>query len=213
MTAPPSASRGRPRDAQATRGLLLSAATAEFSEHGLAGARIDRIAERAGVNKRLIYVYFGDKDALFDAVLETRAAELAEAVPLTPDDLASYAAARFDHLLAHPEAGRLAAWRIFERAEPAEAERAGYARKVAAIAAAQEAGRVNAEIPALDLFAMVLRISESWLSAPPALRALTGDDPSAPARLAAHRDALITAVRAFTGPRPAGGDAVRPGPV
>jgi AcrR family transcriptional regulator len=60
----------RTRDAGRTQRALLDAATAEFSEHGLEGARIDRIAEHAGVNKRLIYYYFGGKDELFFAVLK-----------------------------------------------------------------------------------------------------------------------------------------------
>src|SRR5215813_3009987 len=73
---PAAPGKGRPRDSRATKELLLAAATEEFAEHGLAGARIDRIAERAGANKRLLYVYFGDKDQIFDAVLERQIASL-----------------------------------------------------------------------------------------------------------------------------------------
>jgi AcrR family transcriptional regulator len=58
------------RDPEATREAILSAATDEFAQHGLAGARVDRIAERAGVNKRMLYYYFGQKEGLFLAVLE-----------------------------------------------------------------------------------------------------------------------------------------------
>jgi AcrR family transcriptional regulator len=58
------------RDPEATREAILSAATEEFAQHGLGGARVDRIAERAGINKRMLYYYFGHKDALFLAVLE-----------------------------------------------------------------------------------------------------------------------------------------------
>lgn len=47
--------------ADATRELLLRSATEIFAEHGFAGARVDEIAERAGVNKSLIYAYYGDK--------------------------------------------------------------------------------------------------------------------------------------------------------
>ncbi|MFF0401120.1 TetR/AcrR family transcriptional regulator [Streptomyces sp. NPDC005248] len=61
--------------------LLLAAATTEFAQYGLAGARIDRIAERAGANKRLLYVYFGDKDELFTAVLKHQVGKLAEETP------------------------------------------------------------------------------------------------------------------------------------
>ena len=58
------------RDPEATREAILSAATREFADHGLAGARVDRIAERAGINKRMLYYYFGQKEDLFLAVLE-----------------------------------------------------------------------------------------------------------------------------------------------
>ena len=58
------------RDPAATRKKLLTAARREFAASGLAGARVDEIAARAGVNKQLVYHYFGDKDALYLAVLE-----------------------------------------------------------------------------------------------------------------------------------------------
>ncbi len=60
----------RLRDADRSQNTILNAARDEFSEHGLGGARMDRIAERAGLNKRLIYYYFEDKERLFQAVLE-----------------------------------------------------------------------------------------------------------------------------------------------
>ena len=58
------------RDPQKTRRNILEAATAEFARHGLGGARVDRIAEGAGANKRMLYYYFGSKEDLFLAVLE-----------------------------------------------------------------------------------------------------------------------------------------------
>jgi AcrR family transcriptional regulator len=58
------------RDPVATRARILAAATQEFARHGLGGARVDRIARSARANKRMLYYYFGDKDALFTAVLE-----------------------------------------------------------------------------------------------------------------------------------------------
>lgn len=60
----------RQRDANRSQGVIFTAARDEFAEHGLAGARMDRIAERAGLNKRLIYYYFEDKEKLFQSVLE-----------------------------------------------------------------------------------------------------------------------------------------------
>ena len=65
----PSASRAV-RDPEHSRSRLLAAAHAEFAEHGFDGARVDRIAAMAGLNKRMLYHYFGNKDAVFCAVLE-----------------------------------------------------------------------------------------------------------------------------------------------
>ncbi len=52
------------------RARILAAALVEFAEQGFAGARVDAIAERAGINKRMLYVYVGNKEALWLAVLE-----------------------------------------------------------------------------------------------------------------------------------------------
>lgn len=60
----------RVRDAEATRARILAAAKREFSRLGLAGARVDTIAIKAKANKRMIYHYFGNKEALFQAVFE-----------------------------------------------------------------------------------------------------------------------------------------------
>src|SRR3984957_4878190 len=122
--------KARPRDARATKELLLKAATEEFSEHGLAGARIDRIAERAGANKRLLYMYFGDKDQLFDAVVARQIDAVMNEVPLEDGDLVAFAMNRFDYVLNHPQVGRIATWRTLERAEPADDERRGFEQRI-----------------------------------------------------------------------------------
>jgi AcrR family transcriptional regulator len=67
---PSPAGEERLRDADRSQSTILAAARDEFAEYGLGGARVDRIAERAALNKRLIYYYFQDKEQLFQAVLE-----------------------------------------------------------------------------------------------------------------------------------------------
>ena len=57
------------RDAEASRAAILQAALDEFSSVGYDGARVDRIAEQAGLSKPLLYDYFGDKDELYKAAL------------------------------------------------------------------------------------------------------------------------------------------------
>ena len=58
------------RNAEATKKSILDAAKKEFAKNGLGGARVDEIAERAKANKRMIYHYFDNKEALFQTVLE-----------------------------------------------------------------------------------------------------------------------------------------------
>lgn len=60
----------RARNPDNTRRDILDAARAEFAKAGLAGARVDTIAEMSGANKRMIYHYFGGKEQLFAAVVE-----------------------------------------------------------------------------------------------------------------------------------------------
>jgi AcrR family transcriptional regulator len=60
------------RDSARSRERILAAALREFSEHGLAGARVDRIARRARINKRMLYSYFGAKNELYREVMRRR---------------------------------------------------------------------------------------------------------------------------------------------
>src|SRR3954452_22537519 len=67
------------RDAGRTQATILAAATREFAQHGMSGARVDRIAARAKTNKRMLYYYFGNKEGLFLAVLESAYARIRDA--------------------------------------------------------------------------------------------------------------------------------------
>src|SRR5919197_20603 len=81
------------RDASRSRQRILAAALKEFSTNGFAGARVDLIARRAGINKRMLYHYFGDKERLFRAVLRTKMAQRAAwlaASPMDPIELLPY---------------------------------------------------------------------------------------------------------------------------
>lgn len=98
------------RDRGDNRAGILAAATAEFARHGLAGARVDRIAAAAGTNKRMLYYYFGNKEALFSAVLEAAYADIRAAeTGLSLQDVAPIEGIRrliaftWDYFIAHPE--------------------------------------------------------------------------------------------------------------
>ena len=100
----------RSRDADRSQQTILLAARDEFARHGLAGARVDRIAERADINKRLIYYYFTSKDDLFLAVLENSYIDIRTAEQkLHLDELDPVEAIRqlvsftWNYYLEHPE--------------------------------------------------------------------------------------------------------------
>jgi TetR/AcrR family transcriptional regulator len=108
----------RPRDAEATRAALLAQATREFADRGFDGARIDEIAGAAGINKRMIYAYFGDKDGLYRAVLDAclaQALELGREGAVPPGASVRRRAEAiirrfFDYLSEHPDFVRLLTW-------------------------------------------------------------------------------------------------------
>jgi AcrR family transcriptional regulator len=104
----------RVNDAEASRADILAAATREFSEKGLSGARVDSIAERTKINKRMIYYYFGSKEGLYRAVLERsyghiRMSESAvELDSLAPEEaLRQLVRLTFDYHNMHPDFVRL----------------------------------------------------------------------------------------------------------
>lgn len=99
-----------PRDPERTSASILAAAVTEFTDKGYAGARIDAIAEKSGANKRMIYHYFGDKDGLYLAVLESayigiRSSEtelqLANLKPV--EAIEKLVAFTWDYFIEHPE--------------------------------------------------------------------------------------------------------------
>ncbi len=105
---------GRKNDPKRTQEDILLVATEEFATHGLAGARVDAIAEKTRTSKRMIYYYFGSKEGLYLAVLERsyRKIRTLEA-DLLLSNLSPEAALRtliettFDHDEANPDFVRL----------------------------------------------------------------------------------------------------------
>lgn len=80
-----------------TKRRLLDAARVEFSSYGIAGARVNRIAERAGVNKERIYGHFQNKEGLFKAVIAEAMAELVREVRPGEGSIGDYVGRVFDY--------------------------------------------------------------------------------------------------------------------
>jgi AcrR family transcriptional regulator len=115
---------GRVRDADRTQREILDVATREFADQGFAGARVDEIAAQTRTTKRMIYYYFGSKEALFVAVLERAYATIRSAEQtIEVDHLEPAAAIRrlaeltFDHHESHPDFIRLVSIENIHRAE------------------------------------------------------------------------------------------------
>ena len=98
------------RDPEKSRANILQAARTEFARSGLGGARVDQIAKMAGINKRMLYHYFGNKDDLFCAVLEAnyahkrdseKALELEQEEPV--EAIRKLIALTWDYYLQYPE--------------------------------------------------------------------------------------------------------------
>ncbi|MFF1568760.1 TetR family transcriptional regulator [Streptomyces sp. NPDC058293] len=159
MSEQPSSARGA-----ATYKRIIDAATQEFAQYGIAGARIERIISAARTNKAQLYSYFGNKEQLFDAIFFASLERITNVVPIDVEDLADWAVRLYDEYLARPDLIRLATWARLERRPAGHlvAEHERYEdHKLRAIAEAQAAGRIR-QGDSFDVMAMVIAMSMAW---------------------------------------------------
>jgi AcrR family transcriptional regulator len=188
------------RDSQDTKRRIFEAATAEFTAHGIAGARVDRIAAAAGANKQLLYAYFGNKRELFEAVVADHVTRFMETVPFDASDLPCWAGDVFDFFVVHPEVWQLGAWHSLE---PGESEHripiieGAIAARTREIRRAQKAGLVEKQIAPAELLALVNAIARAWAVTPPERNPRRGLDARSVKR---RRDAVVEATRRLVTP-------------
>jgi TetR/AcrR family transcriptional regulator len=198
-------SRGEP---EKTRAAILKAALEEFSHEGVAGARTDEIARRAGVNKALIYYYFKDKEGLYAAALEQvfsglhqKVVSVLERVELPPRErLVLYAQTHFDYIASAPVYPRLVqrefmrstaralsptASRIMERhARPI------YDRLEKLITEGAKAGDFR-HLDPMQTVTSILGIIVFYFISMPVQQFMHSGDPASAERIAARRTALL----------------------
>ena len=187
--------RSVPKDGSATRRRLLDAATDEFSRRGIAGARVDRIADAAEANKAQIYAWFSSKDGLFDAVFREHLALIVDLVPFDAFDLPGYAVRLYDAYLEQPSVILLATWARLERVPTGNLLTAvadDVAAKLDAVRAAQAQGVVDPDLAPADVYSLVVSLSMTWSPAATVVTAAP-DDPADEHRR--RREALRVAVR------------------
>ncbi|MEU6729540.1 TetR family transcriptional regulator [Nonomuraea wenchangensis] len=188
-------------DAEDTKRRIFAAATAEFAEHGLAGARVDRIAAAAKANKQAIYLYYGGKEKLFAAVLRAKLEEVHVAISIDPDAVADSVGQIFDWHQQHPELIRLLLWEALETRDgglgASETERrVAYREKVCGLGDSiaphlPEQERVRA---AQDLLFTIMGLIAWNFAVPGMCRMMLGEE-SDQAALARRREAVIAAAR------------------
>ena len=185
-------------DIERTKQLLLDAGTAEFSARGLAGARVDRIAANAGVNKERIYQYYGNKEQFFGEVLSHQLALVMDAVPITGsgiDAVVDYAGRVFDYQRTHPELARLTFWEGLELDAPV-AEEFRRERSVSKVDLVLEAVPDLSREDAEELLLTILTLSDGYQVLPHLDSLYTGTRRGDTARLDRRRESIRTVVRA-----------------
>jgi AcrR family transcriptional regulator len=182
------------------RGEILAAARTEFAQYGLAGARIDRIAQSAHASKERLYAHFGDKETLFREVVAADVDEFFGAVTPRPDAVPDWVGNLYDLMCARPEHLRMMTWAHLEGFILDEPRTDGDPipiQAIAAVEAAQAAGHVDREWQPVDLLVILFGIGLAWAHWPDP-HAVT-DDPA----VIAHRRAVVVeaATRVVAEPR------------
>src|SRR6266496_164600 len=199
--------RGKPEQSRAA---ILKAAVREFAQEGISGARTDAIARSAGVNKALLYYYFKDKDALYQAVLDevfsgVRAAihnALSQNLP-PREKLAGYVCAPFDYIASNPLYPRIVQAEFLRAGRhPSRLERIAklYFRPVflelsALLKEGEQSGELRRVEP-LHVIPSMISVIVFYFNTAPIMKLMTGADPMSPERLAERRSAIIDFISA-----------------
>jgi AcrR family transcriptional regulator len=199
--------RGQPEESRAA---ILKAAVAEFAEHGVAGARTDAIAQAAHVNKALLYYYFKDKDALYEAVLDHVFSGLrARVVPVLESNLPprqkmlEYLGTYFDYIAANPRFPRVvqAEW-MRSGAGSARMQRVAkeyfapiYGKLIAVLREGVEAGEFRTVNP-MDFLPSIAAIIVFYFSAAPLMKTVMKVDPLSPQRIRERRAFVLDFISA-----------------
>jgi TetR/AcrR family transcriptional regulator len=213
-------SRGKPEQSRAA---ILQAAIDEFAEHGIAGARTDAIARAARVNKALLYYYFKDKEALYQAVLDHVFSGLRDTVvPILNTDLPPrqkmlrYLGAYFDYIAANPRFPRVVQGEWIRTGS----QQVGRMKRVAQnyfhpiyqkLGDVLREGIAKGEFRPIDPMHFVpsmVAVIVFYFSAAPVIKALMKVDPLAPEQIAQRRAFVLDFISAalFTRPPAAQGD-------
>lgn len=187
-------------DTEGTRRRLKEAATVEFAERGPDGTTVDRIAERAGINKERLYKYFGDKQALFHTVLSGELEELAAAVLRSAggfEEIGEFAGRTFDYHAAHPQLARLLLWEALAGGPVTDEvnRTAHYRQKAQAYADAQRDEVLDDDLDPAHLVFLIIGLAAWWYCVPQLARMLSDADDDDPVEHARRRATVVRAAQ------------------
>ena len=173
-----------------TRERILAAALREFSDKGFAGARVDRIARRARINKRMLYHYFGNKASLFREILARKVRERSTWAVTAPADVAESLAFWFDSACRDRDWVRLMEWEALGSADGAvsgDAERrAAFQEGVGQVRERQAGGLLRADLDPGHLLLAMVALTTFPAAFPQFTRLLTGLGPTDRAFVTRH---------------------------
>ena len=183
------------RNAIETRERLLAAAADEFAAKGIAGARVDQIAALAGVNKRMLYYYFGSKEQLFREVQRVKLGERVAVAESMTGDRGERSAARQAHHIDDPDYVRMLVWEALEDSdhdaiEGEEYRSQTFASWVDSVAAAQAAGEIPAEFDPAQWVLSELALTVFPVAFPQLTRLICGLDVTDPEFLERRQEFL-----------------------
>jgi AcrR family transcriptional regulator len=172
------------RDPERTRERILNAALHEFSAEGLAGARVDRIARRARINKRMLYHYFGNKDDLFREILRRKLQERVAWAARAPDDPGETLTHWFTLACEDVDWVRLIEWEALTVGDgpvlSETARRRAFESGVAKLRAVQAKGLLPRALDPRHLLLSMLGLTTFPLAFPQVTRLITGLSPRDP---------------------------------
>lgn len=180
----PDSPRPRLRDPDRTKARIFQAAADEFAARGFDGARMDKIAELAGINKRMIYVYWGDKQELYHEILRQKVRAMHEVFTTDWGSPAADLVRYFEATLAERELLRFIQWEALgDLGSPLVAEddrRATFGLKVDSMRRDQGEGRLTAAIPPDVLMLVFMALSSYPVAFAQNVRLVTGRSPDDP---------------------------------
>jgi AcrR family transcriptional regulator len=184
------------RSPERTRERILAAALEEFSSRGFSGARVDAIARRGRINKRMLYHYFGSKQGLFQAVLARKMMEKAPLALSGAGDLSSDLPFLFGLANGDPSWIRLMQWEALERRTPivlARQRRGFIESRIATLRERQTAGFIASDLDAELLLIMMFSLAASPVAFPQ-LALLVSGAPSGSAAFGRRWSSFLVAV-------------------